>query len=818
MKKLLTIVFVLSLLTVGMIQAEKFAPVNQQQYITSENSFVGYVENRVIVVLKEGVVVDHAKDKIASVALNGLDGFSEVAQRFEVHNLQPLFPGSDVRSMSASASPALSKLSRHYKIEFNTGTLDEVIAAYEALPQVDHVEKDAIHRLYAEANDTYYKQLSNPNFQYNQWHYFGTYGMNAESGWDTNAGDATVVVGVLDSGVRYYHVDLGGSNPPGPNDNSTNGNIWTNPGETPGNGIDDDGNGYVDDVVGYDFFESGYSGVSCQDTDCGTKDNDPADHNGHGTHVAGTIGAITNNGTLVAGVAGGFAAGTINDPANGVKVIPCRIGYTGRYRGQTSGFVMMSAAAEAMYYLGDLKASGTNVAAINCSWGSSNSGGLGAAVDYLLSQDVMIIVAAGNSNSSSPDYLGNRTDCMDVGATDKNGNPASFSNYGSWVDIAAPGTEILSTYHESSDPGGDYIALLDGTSMSCPHVVGVAALLESHSPTLSAQQKWDLMVQNTTAYNMTKNVGVGIVNAAAALAAVGGGGQNNPPVANFSGTPTSGTVPLNVQFTDLSSNNPTSWSWTFGDGGSSSAENPSYTYNSTGTYTVTLTATNAYGSDGETKTGYITVTDPPQGGTMHVHDIVVTRVSKGPNDNGVGTITIYDDQEQPVANASVTVVADGPTGGTGTATTNASGEVSFNTSKVKNPSGEWCFEVTNVTHASNTYNDAENHVTRSCESGDVFSNGVGAMTALPNTFGLNQNYPNPFNPSTEISFSLPQASTVKLEVFNIRGQKVEVLASGQFSAGHHSVTWDASSNPSGIYLYRLTAGDKVETKKMVLMK
>ena len=141
MKKLLTIVFVLSLLTAGMIQAEKIAQVDQQKYITPEDSFVGFVENRVIVVLKEGVIVNHAKDKVASVALNGLYGFPEVAQRFEVHNLQPLFPGSDVKSMAASATKAEGYLSRHYKVEFNNGSLDEVIAAYEALPQVDHVEK-----------------------------------------------------------------------------------------------------------------------------------------------------------------------------------------------------------------------------------------------------------------------------------------------------------------------------------------------------------------------------------------------------------------------------------------------------------------------------------------------------------------------------------------------------------------------------------------------------------------------------------------------------------------------------------------------------
>ncbi len=903
MKRIITFVLALSLLISGLVQAEKFIAVDQQANVFDGSSFVGYVENRVIVVLSEGTLVNHAKDNSSSVALNSLDGFSALAQKFQVHELRPMFKGTDVQSMSsATSSKELAVLSRYYVVEFNNGVLDEVVTAYEALPQVDHVEKDAIHKLYAAANDTYYDGLANPDFQFNQWHYWDTYGINAETAWNSTAGDATVVVGVLDSGVRHYHRDLGGSDVPGPADNVTNGNIWTNPGETPGDGIDNDGNGYIDDVIGYDFFESGYSGVSCTDTDCGGKDNDPADHNGHGTHVAGTIGAITNNGTQVAGVAGGFSDGTAGGIANGVKIVPCRIGYTGRYRGQESGFVMMSAAAEAMNYLGNLKASGINVASINCSWGSSNTGGLGAAVDFLLSQDVVIVVAAGNSNSSSADYLGSRGDCVDVGATDKFGDPASFSNYGSWVDIAAPGVEILSTYHVNTDPANDYISVLDGTSMAAPHVAGVIGLLESFDQSLTAQDKIDLIMQNAKAYNMSKNVGVGIVDVRAAMDAAGpntnpptagfvgsptsgdinlavnftdqstngptswswtfgdGGtssAQNpshtytvagtytvsltatnangndtntkvgyinatqpsaNPPVADFSGTPTSGDAPLVVNFTDLSTNTPSSWSWTFGDGGTSSAQNPSYTYTTAGTYTVSLTATNAFGNDTKTATNYITVNTPPVGGTMHVESIAVTRASKGPNRNGVGTIIINDSNEQPLANASVTVLATGPTGGTATAATDANGVVSFNTAKIKNPSGEWCFEVTNITHASNSYSSGDNHVTKACESGVVFANGDAIVLGIPGTFGLNQNYPNPFNPSTEISFSLPQASEVTLEVFNIKGQKVDILAAGSFSAGSHIVTWDASTKPSGIYFYRLIAGENVDTKKMILMK
>jgi hypothetical protein len=89
---------------------------------------------------------------------------------------------------------------------------------------------------------------------------------------------------------------------------------------------------------------------------------------------------------------------------------------------------------------------------------------------------------------------------------------------------------------------------------------------------------------------------------------------------------------------------------------------------------------------------------------------------------------------------------------------------------------------------------------------------------LPQEFSLSQNYPNPFNPRTEISFGLPTASSVKLEVFNVIGQRVSTLADGDFAAGNHVVTWDASSFGSGVYFYRITAEGFTESKKMVLLK
>ena len=284
--------------------------------------------------------------------------------------------------------------------------------------------------------------------------------------------------------------------------------------------------------------------------------------------------------------------------------------------------------------------------------------------------------------------------------------------------------------------------------------------------------------------------------------------NTDPPVANFSGSPTSGFEPLTVDFTDLSSNNPTSWSWTFGDGGSSSQQNPSYTYTAAGTYTVSLTATNAYGSDTETKTGYITVSEQ-QAVVVHVADISVWRIPAGRNCTGRGTVTIVDASSAPVAGATVYVSVTGNTTESLSGVTGSDGTVTLTTLKTKNCGGEWCFEVSDVVVSGGSYNSSANVVTMACESGVVYSN---------NDRVVMWNAPNPFNPTTTIGFTLPHADQVNLSVYNIRGQKVTTVVDQHLGAGAHTFEWDGSNVASGVYFYRLTVGETASTKKMVLMK
>jgi hypothetical protein len=131
------------------------------------------------------------------------------------------------------------------------------------------------------------------------------------------------------------------------------------------------------------------------------------------------------------------------------------------------------------------------------------------------------------------------------------------------------------------------------------------------------------------------------------------------------------------------------------------------------------------------------------------------------------------------------------------------------------------FEVTDVTHATHTYDAGANLVTRACESGWVYGTDrdIFALNGtLPEEFELSQNYPNPFNPTTEIVFSLPTETHVRLEVFNVLGQSVDVLVDRSYSPGTHMVTWNAGGQSSGVYFYRITTDEQSMTRKMLLLK
>jgi subtilisin family serine protease len=498
------------------------------------SSFLGYAPDQLIVVFTADARRQFAVSREQGRPTVNLPSIQHVLDAMGATSMSREFAGAKPQAQGSR----FPDLTGHYLVRIGPGaSLDDAAAALARDPHVDHVEKVGLHTMDATPNDTYYR-FGTGTFPYDQWHYWDANGIDADLGWDLETGSSSVVVGILDTGVKYRHTDLGGPDAPGPADNVTNGNVWVNAGEIPANGIDDDANGFIDDVIGWDFIDSAnLAGASCQDVDCGQVDNDPNDGVDHGTHVGGTVAAITNNARAVAGVAGGYSDGTTAGAGNGCKIMALRIGYRTRIQGQFTGVLSMAWAAQAMNYVATMVDHGVNVAAINCSWGSDNSGGITAAVSNLVAHDVMIFNSAGNSNSTTQPYLCSLPGVTAVAATDSNGVKASFSNHGSWVDISAPGDGVLSTYHDPTDPDTThmYVAILSGTSMSAPHCCGVAALLESYNPSLTAAQKLSLMT--STAYQppgFPADMGAGIVNAHnALLAAPAAVGVSDAPVSQL---------------------------------------------------------------------------------------------------------------------------------------------------------------------------------------------------------------------------------------------------------------------------------------------
>ncbi len=227
--------------------------------------------------------------------------------------------------------------------------------------------------------------------------------------------------------------------------------------------------------------------------------------------------------------------------------------------------------------------------------------------DIIDASPAVVVCAAGNNASSIDDdplYPAsyNSTNIISVSATDQDDRLASFSNFGpNSVDLAAPGTNILSTYLN-----GNY-APMWGTSMATPHVSGVAALVKAKNPSLTSVQIKNIILSSVDVNTSLsgKVASGGRLNAYKAVAAA------EPPVADFIGTPRSGLAPLTVEFTDLSTNSPSSWNWTFGDGSifNATVQNPVHTFNMSGNYTILLEVTNQAGSDSLTRAGYINVTN-----------------------------------------------------------------------------------------------------------------------------------------------------------------------------------------------------------------
>ena len=462
-----------------------------------------------------------SKTRSGKVTRSGIPSTDEVLDILGSYSFERVFPvdaNTEARTREAG-------LHLWYTVKFDKST--DLKAAAERLKQLGEVTKVQTNGRIKRAYNTDSKRIylsdkalqqkatraaasgepNDPGFAY-QWHYrnlgAGNYGfenlndnqagaeagcdVNAVEAWKTCVGDPSIIVAVLDEGVMYTHPDLAP-------------NMWCNPGETTqGEKADGDGNGYDGDLHGYNFVEES-GNITWSD----------ANDSGHGTHVAGTIAAANNNGIGVSGVAGGDGT-----PNSGVKIMSCQI-----FSGQNS--VTLAGEARAIKYAAD-----NGAVILQCSWGynSSESSELSGytpgpatekewaetyplekeALDYFINNagspngvidGGIAVFAAGNEYAGNPAFPGAYSKCVSVASLAADYTPACYTDFGSLVTLSAPGGDleyygkigetedeywaetgeqkgaVLSTLVKNGQPAYGY---MEGTSMACPHVSGVAAL------------------------------------------------------------------------------------------------------------------------------------------------------------------------------------------------------------------------------------------------------------------------------------------------------------------------------------------------------
>jgi subtilisin family serine protease len=458
----------------------------------------------------ENARFSHGPNQVVSTGIPSLDN---VNQRFNAHGIKRVFPYVE----KFEAKHRKYGLHRWYEIELDeTNAIQHVLPAFRSIQNVEIAEPVYKKMIIGSDHENFGPVVlkntnttgtlpgtSNDPLLVSQWHYNntgqtgGTPGsdINLLNAWQIETGNPNVVVSVHDGGIQVNHVDIAA-------------NMWINTGEIPGNGIDDDNNGYIDDVFGYGFGDN-----------TGTIAPDP-----HGTHVGGTIAAVSNNEVGVAGIAGGTGSG------DGVRLM---------------SLAVFGATANGGFATSYIYAADNGATISQNSWGYTLPNVFEQvvldAIDYFIAEagrdefgnqvgpmnGGIVIFAAGNSNSSAAYYPGFYSPTFAVAGTTHQDKKAWYSNFGSWVDIAAPGGEtsgvpaqqgVLSTLTNNN------YGFFQGTSMACPHVSGVAALLVSRfgGPGFTPQALRTRIMQ--TADNIDEAdppfaglLGAGRINAFAAL-------------------------------------------------------------------------------------------------------------------------------------------------------------------------------------------------------------------------------------------------------------------------------------------------------------
>ena len=372
-------------------------------------------------------------------------------------------------------------LDRWIKVTFESfDNLLEELDRWKNHPFVFDAQLNYVMKIYLEPNDPYYYSTGSWGQDFED--LYGMHLIDACGAWDVSTGSNDVVVAVVDTGVDYNHEDIID-------------NLWINEDEIPNNGYDDDDDGFVDNIYGADFSYD---------------DGDPSDGHGHGTHCAGTVAGVGNNAIGVVGV-------------NWQCKIMAVKGLDDNGSGDSQTL------ANALCWAVD---NGAEI--LSNSWGpwggNPSDPILEDAVRYVYGQDCVVVFASGNDNADVKDYSpANMNLTIAVASTDYMDIKATFSNWGELIDVSAPGVDILSLRAEGTDMYGDGEHIVDedyyyasGTSMACPHVAGLAALIRSYAPDFANYEVLERMISTTDdIYDLNLDydgqLGIGRINASGAL-------------------------------------------------------------------------------------------------------------------------------------------------------------------------------------------------------------------------------------------------------------------------------------------------------------
>jgi subtilisin family serine protease len=608
--------------------------------------------------------------------------------------------------------------------------------------------------------------------------------IDAPEAWDTETGDTTAVVAIIDGGVALGHPDL-------------EDNLWIDWDEYFGDpGVNDDPSQedtLRDDIYGWDFWD-------------GDNDPRPASGDTHGTHLAGTVAAKTNNDSGVAGVAGGWGD---DGRATGARLMALRA-----FSGSPYGDLVDDAIDYAVSNGADV----INMSFHNC----VGIVGLNSAANYAWSHGVLMVAASGNSLQAIC-MPAAHVKVMAIGATDCHDVKAGYSASGPELNLVAPGGEYcqydtLSAIYSTTGVGS--YAYMCGTSMAAAFVSGAAALARSAYPSITIDETWALLESSTddtagwAAPGWEEDYGWGRLNLRTML-----DGIDYQPNSYFTYPEAScqvfcpggdaDTFVVSVTIRDGDANPvegvPASVIW-----GETTSTTFKVCCSDEDVPDCIINYERVYADAPTDSLGATTITFTAGGGRSGaksaVYSIPLTQVREyGLKIGGYGELSIYPFRSFDITKDCVVDAAD---------------RAAFHTARVQNSKTAADFDCDNDVDTADSLLLAA-HVGHECQGS---RGGRDVPEPSPAADVLRQNAPNPFNPATTISYQVQSAQTpVRIMVYTVAGRLVRTLVNGLESAGNHEVTWDGRDDdgrglPSGVYFYRIETPGSSEQRKMVLLR